>query len=137
MITFNKESWHYYVATKFGNIHHWDTETDICTYTRSVIQGVILLLFITFIVAFLACLFLTPYVWMGYMVFKGFVPANDWITTCSILDIILWGIITLQILTEKFLNWLNTRQRKVKHDNFIKASYKAFKGKYCAKVTFK
>lgn len=38
-LKFNKKSWHYWVATKFGPLGDWKTNTDFCAYVRAVMVG--------------------------------------------------------------------------------------------------
>lgn len=138
-VTFNRNSWHGQLAYFYGSLESWDSETDICTYIRSCISGVIKILlfgalgtltilwpigdFLAWLAAGIASTFTAP--GMGTTVFFA---VTIGIPTAVCL---MWAI-------EKFQEWAyqrrNRKSEAKKPDGFLANAYDSIKGKYCFKV---
>lgn len=143
-VTFNRNSWHGQLAYFYGSLESWDSETDICTYIRSCVSGVIKILlfmalgtltilwptgdFLAWLVVGIAGTFTAPGV--GTTVFLAVMIG---IPTAVCL---IWAIEKFQ---ERAYQWRNrkseaSKSEAKKPDGFLANAYDSIKGKYCFKV---
>lgn len=157
-LNFNKKSWHYYLATNFGNYiapYSYDDDAtlygdkgDICTYIRYVFKGLCGAFFLGFLIFALGNLFFETIFSIGFSFYYGVdlfsvVGAIGTIATSfSLICVIIW------YLVGKSLDWRADRRYARQHasnnmislipkpDGFIKHAYKSWKQKFCVQITF-
>lgn len=140
-LTFNKNSFHYKLA-EFGGLDKWNSY-DICSYTRRVVVGMLLMCVLGSIFAFLANIIIQVVLGIGFSFWYRQDLFSDWgkagmimIVTSAAGGIILF---VPQMLWRAYQN----RQARiagldlpVKPDGFIKTAYKSHKQKYCLRIDF-
>jgi hypothetical protein len=139
---FNKDSWHYWLATEMSGFDKYRTETDICSYTRDVIKGA----FWTTAAFAAVCAMLfwvtVTVVWWVVVLQYGFFHADGPVVLTAILTIfgtsalIAEGVPWLYRKAQRKL--YDSRQgnrEKVKTDTFITEAYRSWKAKTCVRVT--
>lgn len=124
----NRDSWHFRLANFVTNRVYSDT--DICTYVRSVIQGALWLAFATAIVACVggAAVF-TVFNIFGFLFFG---QEFHLVSVMVLTNVTILGLfIGIFIAKEKY-------EEKTRFDKpgFIRLAYRSWKDKFCAKVEF-
>lgn len=134
-LTFNKNSWHLWVAN-FGTKREWGT-TDICSYTRSFLKGLFFLTLTTIGVLFVV--FGT-----GNMLYEFFTA--DKLSEFAGIFATIYGIILLFILggtcvwlyRDYFVPWMYEKfPKKETPPGFVKQAYTSFKEKTCWRIDIK
>ncbi len=155
-LTFNKSSWHYLLATKIGNYDpprkYEDSDElygdsgDICTYTRHVLLGALLL---TLVGVIIACVGFALWHFIFGIIFSllcGCYMFSD----LGTIVLVVGSIFALSVgffksvkaigewnynrKMDKRKNYVN---RPPKPDGFMKHAYKSWKGKFCVQIEFK
>jgi len=130
-IILNKNSIHYKLATNFGGYCTYSDNVDICTYTRKVLLGAFLLLFVS-TGAFALC---APIICFLVACVVSLIMGVNVLDDIAYIGGIFLALPTFGIL----IFWTSKRLSKVKvikEDNFINVAYKSIKGKYCVKIEF-
>ena len=137
-IIFNQNSWHYYLANRIGNYHPYyrpygyGDSTDICTYSRFVLWGIIKLFMfgIMFAVVSHIMIHIMFGIWFSFMLHTFFFSET------AIVGLMFLGIIFV-ILLFCWYDELIAHRRYDKPDNFLTQTYKSWKEKFCVKIEFK
>lgn len=128
----NKNSLHYRLATKYGDLWLWrDEGTDICTYTRHVMKGVVFVLLATAGMAVLGCTLLDMAIWFWVMARNGFFiepGIGAAVGFASSVAVALFALFALAC------NLWGSRRKK--SDGYWANAAAAVKGKYCFRVEF-
>lgn len=131
MTTFNKNSWHYRLATVYGPMYFFQDEVDICTYTRYVCLG-LLASFITLgLLAVNSVGLLDLGLWL-YFNYLGY--------EVDFIGPAMFPIIFLLVGFIFGLVWIISAlygEVRTSTPSFIKQSYYSWKDRYCFKVRFK
>jgi hypothetical protein len=141
-ITFNKKSWHCWIAENPGGLcvsPYEDWATDICTYTKCFLRGSVLLLFLFALACGIAfCLIhmligIALSLWYGMFIFSELGFMTLFMTT------IVAFVASIFFSAKGIQKWrddqnLRHQNDPPKPDGFLKAAYKSFKGKYCVPV---
>lgn len=134
-----KGSWHYRLAGITANLEIFN-EPDICSYTRSVLAGILVILLLGMLIAFAG--FFLSHMILGAIFASIY---GVWILT----DIAVIGYIAASLLAtvfaiEQIIKFSERRSRRrrnmpveTKPDGFVKHAYKSWKNRFCVKVTFK
>lgn len=130
-----KNTWHYKLA-KMGNQGNaiWSEEVSICEYTRKVMFGGILFLFMIALVGVL-------FTWFGWALFE-IVGAIFGFSTLGPPAAVLLGCVTfiagLMALSWIKDKWESKRRYLLKKENhsFLADAYKSYKEKICFAVKF-
>lgn len=128
-----RDSWHYSLA-KMGNNgkNLWDV--SICEYTRKVIFGGILALF-------LAVLICVAVGWVGVALYEiigaifGFAELTSAAFFFIGLSVNLSGIATYHIAKDRW-EYKSRELLKKENTSFVASAYKSYKEKICFKVNF-
>jgi hypothetical protein len=141
-LNFNKNSWHYRLATKVGDFDEEDG--DFCSYVRNVTLGV-----------FLSAMMVTMISIILYAIGREFYAAYTcWFTpVCTFGNFEKAVALTVAIaagvvFTIFMLVWNSNRRRRIREEiylgrrmapqpGFVKTAYKSIKEKTCFKVEFK
>lgn len=147
-LTFNTNSWHFLLATKVasyrvpsvskysdGEFYTYGDSADICTYSRHVMGGLLLLTLAGVAIAgagFIVSHFLLG-IWFSIMLGTWFF--SDW----AVGAMIVFGIGGFIIGTKVVIDWLYNRRMnsRTKPDGFVKHAYKSWKEKFCVQIEFK
>ena len=139
---FNKDSWHYWVATELTSFSKFKTETNICEYTRAVLKGAFWAAVGLAVALGLIYWVVITLVWWVVVLQHGFFDASAPIILSAIV-----GIFSVGALVAEGVPWLwkkarrklydsqQTKREKVKTDNFITEAYRSWKEKTCVRVT--
>lgn len=140
-LKFNSKSWHYFLATRIGD---FDDDGDFCAYVRSVICGILGLLFVAAAAAFVlyslgrevyaayTCWF-TPVCTYGKFEQAVVTGVAIMAGVVGFIFALIWNINRRQrIRTEIYLG-----HRPAPQPSFVKLAYKSIKEKTCFKVEFK
>lgn len=131
----NTNSWHYKLATLVG-YRSWGQGSDICTYTRKVMLGILLILLIT--AAYTLATFILVDIVLG-LIFSAI--AGMWLMgqlgsvvllSCAMVGTFIGMFVGMGYSIERY----NEYNRTARPDGFIKEAYKSWKDKYCLKLTF-
>jgi len=136
MITLNRKSWHYWIASNLGDIED-DEITNICTYLRHIIKG----LFVGTIAGLFASLltfFLTTAAYHYLGVLLGIVhrDATKYEQVGGgifIVTAIVAAIILIAVKVQNFMEYAKTE----KDVGFVRTAYRSFKEKTCILINFK
>lgn len=131
MITFNRNSWHFRLATTYGPMYRWEHTTDICRYTRSVFFGLLLVLVITAGLGLITWGLVDMGLWL-YFLFNGYLlePIGPAI-------IIFASILVGLVVGTVFLGFEVIQTVNISTPSFVKQAYYSWKDKYCSRVEFK
>jgi ABC-type multidrug transport system permease subunit len=138
-LTFNKNSWHYLIASmvgyapyEYGNGH----ERNICTYSKYVVGGIIVLLVMGAGIAGFGFLFFQVFFGIVFSLIYGM-----WLMSATgEAALILTGFFGSIALLG--LAWLAHKRRlerdrfHIRPDGFVKNAYKSWKEKFCLKIEF-
>lgn len=142
-LTFNKNSWHYLLATKMAHYRPYDREhgygdnTDICTYSRHVMGGLLLLTLAAAGIAFAG--FIASHILLGvwFSIMLGTWFFSDW----AIGAMIVIGVCSVAFGGAALIAWNRDRRMSTEYrnrpDGFVKHAYKSWKEKYCVQINFK
>lgn len=143
-LNFNRESWHYKVATELGGLPKWFETTNICEYTRAVLKGAIMMMIVAAAAFGLLYWVAITIAWWIAVLYTGvFIDASGPIVLSGIV-IIFTVVSAVTILINRFQGWLYARQCKKhrecdyappKPDSFIKKAYRSWKDKTCVRIT--
>ena len=143
-VELSRKSWHYQVATRFGNYNERFDGNDICSYRSSVLVG--LMAFMGFLLAMLVVIWVVIVPVIGiYDYFNNIVIPDRMIPALimgGIIDIGLVGI-GIALLREHYVDRLHNNRIDYVIDNVIKEPsylslwYRDFRDKICRKVIFK
>jgi hypothetical protein len=150
-LKFNKNSWHYFIATRLGPLSQWRDTTDFCAYVRAVLVGMIWALALVVIAGALLYCGVCWTIWIidcikaGHLIKLANGSPELLFSLVLMLVIIvaaalgaIYGVVQLQ----EYLR--DKRRRKYQYTNnedyvepppsFIKHAYLTFKEKTCFKV---
>lgn len=147
-LNFNRESWHFKVATKWGGFPKWFETTNICEYSRAVVKGSFLalangLLALVAIVGSLYWVAITIAWWTAGIVTGVFIEEPGPI----VLSMIVGGaglIAGGTYLIHKVMVWNDVRkmnksnEARIAHpkpDSFVKKAWRSWMDKTCVRVT--
>jgi len=160
-LTFNKNSWHFYLATRlggyvapypymdrYGKRGFGGDKGDICTYTQYVLKGMSGLMFI-FALSYVLSICIVEMVFsIAFSIYYQadlFSNIGAGATIFTVLSSIACGIsLIVSNIIEKNSNKRyaaqlaaeNNPERVVAPDGFIKHAYKSWKQKFCVQVNF-
>ena len=141
---FNKDSWHYWLATDVGNFSKYRDDSNICEYTRAVIKGAMNVTLIAAVALALVYWITITIVWWVVILQYGFFEATGPIVLSATT-----GILTVAILIMEGIPWAYRKGKRVvydmrhkdgyrapvKVDNFLTRAYRSWKEKTCVRVT--
>ena len=146
-LTFNRKSWHYWLATKVGGYKEY---YDFCAYVRSVIFGAIVMTMLLALgAAALYAVGRDVYAlytcqiagWFGIKMVCTYGPFEDvvsgFIVGILAVVIILYTVIKYMNYRESVLDKIRAGERPPKKPSFIKTAYRSIKEKTCYRVEFK
>ena len=148
-VKFSQNSWHWRLAKTYGNAktrYDYETETDkyegdICSYTRSVMWGILGALVVTAVLGIVAASIAN----FGAWVVVGFL-VGSWVKLDPLGAIIIGIMIVVALgalviyACANYEKWKRKRKYKramfeeEKPEGFVKAAYRKFKDKTCFKV---
>lgn len=152
-LTFKTTSWHYLLATKIAGYRpraddgeYGNDSPDICTYTRHVISGLMLLILICICIAGLGYAFFDIALAIGFSLYYH-VWLGDAMTTVSTMIVLICIVVVAfhrlcNLISDYRWNKLhfdangNYIRNPVIPDGFIKHAYKSWKGKFCMPIKF-
>jgi hypothetical protein len=138
MITLNKNSWHYRLATEYGGYTTYDGQ-DICTYTKSIIGSLVVIAFCLLLFSFFSMLIIHFGLGIVFSFITGtlFFSEMGW-AAFAIFIVFGGGAASLWIIF-----YLRDRRREqierdglLDHDGFLKHAYRSWKEKYCVRISF-
>ena len=127
-----KDSWHYKLA-KFGDSHGYiPYSSDICSYTKHVIWG-LLLGFMAFvaILAFIYCIG-DALAFLAVISVYGIWFEPGWPAQVILILIITVGLFSLFFVIYPIVD--NIVNSDSNTDKFVPSAYRSFKNKFCIKV---
>lgn len=135
MLTFNKSSLHYKLAL-MGGLSKYRDDTDICSYTRKVLLGMIAVFVCAVIVGALS-MFLSH---MAFAIVFSIMYGTVIITEAAIAGYMMLGTVLIGLLLYKLIEYKEEHRYDVKPrkpDGFMKHAYKSWKEEYCVRVVLK
>lgn len=146
-LTFNRTSWHYWLATKVGDYKEY--HNDFCAYVRSVIFGAIVMTMISGLAIFAVYAvgrdvyaLYTCHIagWFGIKMACTYGKFEDVVTgliVCmAFLVCLVWILIKLVQRGERISAEIRRGERAERKPSFIKTAYKSIKEKTCFRVKF-
>ena len=127
-LEFSDKSWHYRPA-KFGNQHR--STGDICSYTRSVLTGLLLLSMALVMVLFITWLSAHTLAWLAAMVLQW-----SWIMPLEPALILPGAALVVAFMALLFYMGEVWDRRKLKQlsDSFVPAAVSSYVDKFCVPV---
>lgn len=142
-LNFNRDSWHYKVATEWGGMPKWFEDTNICEYSRAVMKGIAGLLLLT-AAAFGLLYWVADTIawWIAMLVTGVFIEEPGPIVLTGVTIIGTVSVVGGYLLT-RLQWWLEDRRRnksnngytQQKPDSFVKKAWRSWKDKTCVRVT--
>jgi len=138
----NRNSWHYWLATKYSNEIKWKLEdfpTDICTYSKMVLKGLLFAIFMAVTISFLTL----PLIYCGFWLIMASITGDFSFPKIIILDLLFrFGIaeylmIAFLGIIGLYFSYMDKKKFNKSEPGFIKQSYLSWKNKYCVKVEFR
>lgn len=142
MLTFTlkSDSWHYWIAN-FAERRVTTSGSDICSYTRAFIAGMIWFLIVAFLSTTLSIWALVSIVDIGnWLIFGGYLPPYSQVfglvvvAMAGILGTVAGIMYTKDQIHERSLR--NIEANRDKPPSFVKLAYRKFKDKTCFKINF-
>lgn len=141
---FNKDSWHYSLATELGSFPKYQTDSNICEYTREVIKGGLLFGLVVALALGLLYWITITIVWWVVILQYGYFPENGPI----VLSLVV-GSVGSATAVAHGTPWAYRKVRaacyderqswesggRIKTDNFLTHAYRSWKEKTCVRVT--
>lgn len=128
-ITLKTKSWHYRLASSYGTLSKYDDVTDICYYTRQVIKGFFLAVFMTAILSIVGICVIDMFMGIGFSIAYGVmlmqIPGLIAISMISVISILFAFAFTADKVHEYNRN---------KQPGFVGTAYRSWKDKFCVKV---
>src|SRR6478752_7548473 len=112
-----KSSWHYRFLNYFSE---YGPPTNLCGYFWKLVLGVILAMIVSVIIIFV----------LGSMFIGMFFPKTVFFDS----GLVFWAAVIIMFSFHLLDEWKLRRERKT---TLIGSYWRAFKGKYCPKITFK
>lgn len=132
-LVFRKGSWHYKLASITRNLDIFGNDMDICSYTKAVFAGILVILIAALIIALAGHLFFH----MVFGVITSIVMGQIILTESAVIGIIAICLALVIYGIDSLLTWSERRRfAPRKPDGFVKNAYKSWKDRYCFKVTF-
>jgi len=149
-LTFNTNSWHFLLATKMagykapyvskysnGEIYTYGDKADICTYSKYVVSGLLLLTLAGLAVAAIG--FIVSHILLG--IYFSIMLGMWFFSDIAGGAMIVAGLILLWLGVAKAWSWNYDRKMSTEYrnrpDGFVKHAYKSWKEKYCVQIVFK
>lgn len=139
MLTLNKKSWHYWIATKLGDHYDGNNTSDLCSYIKEIIRGILIAILATAFGTAIGIFLLSPvYHFVGVLL--GLIHRK--MIGMEEAGVMMWGFIiivgTIAYLKIKY----DERKQELKNlpakpPGVIKSAYRAWKDKVCLLITFK
>lgn len=153
MTTINKNSWHYRLATVYGDFSGYSEESDFCLYSRQVIKGFFMTVIAIIIGAAIGSLYLDLGLWIYFCINEGhFISMNLSGLLALALTIIMAGSTIHFQISEYFdekryqeelrLQALSKEKGELPKiietpPSFFKLLFTKFNNKVCLKLKFK
>lgn len=148
-LNFKKDSWHFKVATKLGGYtapfySEYDDRmvgdnADICTYSKAVARGGLILLIIAVIIYLAALVIMHTLLGVIFSFIYGY-PIFTEMGVAGVMLSLIAGITTVLFKLSQYMSKRAEERRyqtkEVKPDGFVKHAYKSWKEKYCMPVNF-
>ena len=128
-ISLKTKSWHYRLATAYGSLSTYAETTDICDYTRQVLKGVFIAVFMTAIISVAALCVIDMLMGIGFSIAYGVMLMNPPGLIALILIIALGIIFSIAFAADKMNETVRNTQ-----PGFVRTAYRSWKDKFCVKV---
>jgi hypothetical protein len=158
-LNFNTSSWHFLLATKIAKYRpltaddeYGDDAADICTYTKHVVGGAILMALMALALAVVGYLFfnlafaigfsLVYHMWLGNDLAVATIVILMALFTMFLIGTIVWKISDYRYDKKRAKmydadgNYIHPENRIPEQDSFVKHAYKSWKGKFCVPINF-
>ena len=136
--TLNSKSWHFWLAN-FGNTGRYYPEDtiDICSYIRSVVRGILLLLAVIVlgIIGLIATLYSLGN-WFSVIFLDGYLISQVTVLVTSLYSIIGFATYKAKQYDRRLAEGYFSNKSK-KEPGFLELAYRKFKKKTCFMVDFK
>lgn len=143
-LVFKANSWHHRVAAEWGGLSTWQDTSDICRYTRAVLNGMGKVGLLLAMVASLLYWITITIVWWVVILQHGYFEEGGPMILSAI--VILFGSAALIAegipwVFRKLQDYIRRKNpafhhEKVKTDNFVTKAYRSWKEKTCVRVVF-
>ena len=133
------------LATKYGPAHADALRrhgTDVCSYTRAVLRGLVVVAIITAIGAISAVCFADFFIWLGVMIYFGHLIAPHTLASLAALAFLSIAITAVPVLinagVREFRRWRVKRENDSmeREPSQVTQMYRSWKDKHCFKITF-
>ena len=140
MITFKRDSWHYKLATRFGNYREYTyLESTICGYWECVLWGITKIIGIIYTISIainIILLFPIEFI-LNYFGIVRYTFLDSGLTFGKISMVILGVLISLLTIVFLFDNIFKNVSRVSKPSfTFISVYWQSIKEKYCILIKF-
>lgn len=139
---FSKNSIHWRLASHYGPLEYYETNTDICRYTRAVLRGLVAVIFFTFVLGAIAAGLVLPVAYVAACMSVGiwFPPGPEVLIMPAIIVALalMAGYLFLKSWWEdKKIEQMKAEKAQgvpTKSPSAWTEMYRAFKQKTCFKV---
>lgn len=136
-LTVNRNSWHYKLAKLGGRDVYY--ETDICSYTRRVMFGVVLAILATAAGIGAIYLLVDIVLGLGFSIWYGVwlmnAPGEIALMVVAILSFSAGVIFSIEKVSQAWRR--HKRNQYDREPGFVGQAYQSWKHKYCTKIEFR
>lgn len=139
-VELSKNSWHYKLATKFGDYYWYSSTSNICAYVREVIKGFFILLGVGGLALMGVVAIVTTLYWLIMHGFHFLNAPPFVIASAGLTSIVSLGT-GLGLGISKIIEYQDMKRQANRANppqpSFLKLAYRSFKDKMCFKISFK
>lgn len=131
-LIFNKDSWHYRIASKYGNFD--PKNSDICSYGRRIFLGLLMISLIILSILILGIMNIDLFLGIVF----SFICGSFVVGMAGQAMICFYIILASFISAHKYVKWKKNRYEnyRCKSDGYLINAYKSWKDKFCLQINF-
>lgn len=145
-LEFSKESWHYHLATVYGDMSKWREVTDLCTYVRYVGFGAFMACVVTVAVSAILYMYTNFFMWVYVCLRYSYTRMDDsaWLAAFTFMCVgVVLAFKLFGMVAEKYRNkrWAQRVEQGYiqleSKPSFLAKVYDSIKNKTCYRIELK
>lgn len=151
MTSVNKNTWHYHLATVYGDFSEWKEESDFCSYSRQVIKGFLMTFVAIGLGTLVGVLYLDLVLWSYFSIITGHMMHIEPPAFIALVaSVLMIGAIAWYYIKEYINDWRFERDKKLRRQGiyrndeeavetppgYFKLLYMKFNEKVCVNLKF-
>ena len=148
-LTFNVNSWHFLLATKVANyrvpsvskysdgeFYTYGDSADICTYSKHVMGGALLLTIAAALIGLVGFLLAHVLIGVWFSFILGTWFFSSWAEATMIITLVVVASFVMAFLFKWYIERKRSTEYRNRPDGFVKHAYRSWKEKFCVKINF-